>query len=89
MELHFLSRAQAEPRLRPAQRLHAACCLAGLACFALEEARPELPLVHSLWHCLSATAVGSVNALMRDVEERHDAKLVGACAPLQLTARAA
>jgi hypothetical protein len=68
MELRFLQRAHANPSLRPAQRLHAATCLLGLGAFALEEAFPRLPLVHSAWHVLSATAVATVNNLLADVE---------------------
>jgi hypothetical protein len=68
MELRFLRRASANPALRPAQRLHAVTCLAGLGAFALEDACPRLPFVHAAWHCLSAAAVSTVNCLLDDVE---------------------
>jgi hypothetical protein len=59
------------PELRPAQRLHAATCMLGLGAFALEEFCPQLPLVHAAWHCLSATAVATVNNLLDDVEQDY------------------
>lgn len=50
------------------------CALQGA--FALEEFCPRLPLVHAAWHCLSATAVSTVNHLLDDVEQ-HNAQRRG------------
>ncbi|KXZ56582.1 hypothetical protein GPECTOR_1g523 [Gonium pectorale] len=71
MELKFLAAARRNPKLRGAQRLHAACCLLGLGAFALEDYMPQLPLVHSVWHLLSSGAVATINHLMEDVEEQQ------------------
>lgn len=48
-ELKYLYQAYRKPHLRPAQRLHAASCLAGLGCYILEDVCPQLPLMHALW----------------------------------------
>ncbi|GFR41163.1 hypothetical protein Agub_g1829 [Astrephomene gubernaculifera] len=80
MELKFLAAARRNPKLRGPQRLHAACCLLGLGAFALEDVRPDLPLVHSVWHLLSSTAVATLNHLLADVEEQQ--RLEGAGAPV-------
>jgi hypothetical protein len=69
-EWKFLRRARKDPkRLGKAQMLHASTCLLGLSAFALEEFCPHIPLIHSAWHCLSATAVATVNHLLDDVEK--------------------
>ncbi|GBF91460.1 hypothetical protein Rsub_04200 [Raphidocelis subcapitata] len=72
LELSFLQRALQEPSIRPAQRLHSAAGLAGVALFAVEDSVPHIPLVHCAWHLCSALATNSVHALLRDVEERAD-----------------
>lgn len=70
MELKFLHRARKNPkRLGKAQMLHASTCLLGLSAFALEDYCPQLPLLHSAWHCLSAAGVSVVNNLLDDVEK--------------------
>ncbi|GIL43215.1 hypothetical protein Vafri_1019 [Volvox africanus] len=74
MELKFLAAARRNPKLRGPQRLHAVCCLMGLGAFALEDWRPDLPLVHSVWHLLSSTAVATINHLLADVEEEQRCK---------------
>lgn len=71
MEVKFLAAAQRNPELRRPQLLHSACCLAGLAAFALEDWRPDLPLVHSAWHLLSSVSVATLNHLMHDVEQQQ------------------
>eukprot|EP00195_Chlamydomonas_chlamydogama_P004869 CAMPEP_0202901024 /NCGR_PEP_ID=MMETSP1392-20130828/12742_1 /ASSEMBLY_ACC=CAM_ASM_000868 /TAXON_ID=225041 /ORGANISM="Chlamydomonas chlamydogama, Strain SAG 11-48b" /LENGTH=273 /DNA_ID=CAMNT_0049587507 /DNA_START=202 /DNA_END=1023 /DNA_ORIENTATION=- len=71
MELKYLYRAHKNPKLKGAQMLHATTCLVGLSCFALEEFFPRAPLIHSAWHIFSATAVGTVNHLIADVEENE------------------
>lgn len=69
-ELKFLHRARKNPkRLGKAQMLHASTCLLGLSAFALEDYCPQLPLLHSAWHCLSAAGVSVVNNLLDDVEK--------------------
>ncbi len=98
MEMLFLQRARQAPeqqRLRRAQRVHAATCVAGLGAFALEDLAPRLPFMHAAWHVLSASAVFSVNALLADLErerlvqglpeasQRRPSLLVAAAAPLQ------
>lgn len=71
MEYKFLQRSHKNPKLRNAQLLHSACVAVGLAAFALEEFKPDMPLVHTAWHCLSATGVATINVLLADVEENE------------------
>ncbi|GLC35711.1 hypothetical protein PLESTB_000486400 [Pleodorina starrii] len=71
MELKFMAAARRNPKLRGPQRLHATCCLLGLGAFALEDWKPDLPLVHSVWHLLSSVSVATINNLLADVEEQQ------------------
>eukprot|EP00798_Chlamydomonas_sp_ICE-L_P002796 gene2796-12671_t len=68
MEAKFIQRAKADPSLRPYQKLHAVTSLVGLGCYVLEDHFPNLPLVHSAWHCLSAASLCTVNNLVDNVE---------------------
>lgn len=69
MEAKYIHRARKNPKLRKAWGIHAAATLLGLSCFVLEDVRPDIPLMHSSWHCLSAVAVATINNLAADVEE--------------------
>ncbi len=40
----------------------------GAACFALEDAFPTLPFIHTTWHLLSAVGVAATGALVADCE---------------------
>ncbi|KAG2495731.1 hypothetical protein HYH03_006329 [Edaphochlamys debaryana] len=71
MELKFLERAYRNPELKGPQRLHAASCILGLGAFVLEEFKPDLPLVHSFWHCMSSVSVATINHLLADVEAQQ------------------
>jgi hypothetical protein len=71
IELAFLQRALQDPSLRPAQRLHSAAALAGMALFCVEDSVPHVPLVHSSWHLCSAAATNAFHALLADAEARQ------------------
>lgn len=71
MEGKFLQRSFQNPDLRGAQKLHSAACLAGMTVFAVEDASvPHVPLVHAVWHCLSALGTSLVNHVLADAEEQ-------------------
>lgn len=70
-QVEFWRRAKGNPELRQAHRLHVASAALGAACFAVEDVYPTLPLIHSVWHGLSAVAVHTTNALLRDADRRR------------------
>lgn len=70
MELKYLQRSFQDPKIRAAQRLHSASAIGGMALFTIEDSVLHIPLVHSAWHCMSATCVGTINALLKDAEDR-------------------
>jgi hypothetical protein len=71
VELKYLARAAREPKLRVPVVTHAWLCIVGLVCFKMEDLRPEVPLMHAAWHCLSAAATATFNPLVNDVEENE------------------
>lgn len=70
-QLEFLKQARKNSELRPAHRLHMATTVLGAGCFVLEDFRPTLPLIHSVWHGLSAVALYTTNALVADADRRR------------------
>ncbi|BDA49000.1 hypothetical protein COCOBI_13-1100 [Coccomyxa sp. Obi] len=70
MEIEFLKQARRNPELRPAHRIHMGATVLGAGCFVLEDFRPTLPLIHSVWHGLSAVALHTTNALVADADRR-------------------
>jgi hypothetical protein len=44
------------------------CSVVGLACFIVEDTQPQMPYIHSVWHCLAAVGAASMGALLEDVE---------------------
>jgi hypothetical protein len=71
-QLEFWRQAQENPQLRPAHRLHVGATAVGAACFVLEDFHPTLPLIHSVWHGLSAVALHTTNKLVADADRRRD-----------------
>ena len=69
-QAEFARRAHANPALRRAHRAHVATAALGAACFALEDAFPTLPFIHTTWHLLSAVGVATTGALVADCEAR-------------------
>jgi len=59
---------QAPARLRTAHSWHAALTTVGTAVFFLEDARPEVPFLHTLWHGLSFGSMCTFNALLDDCD---------------------
>lgn len=70
LQLEFLKQARKNPGLRPAHRVHMGSTVLGAACFILEDFRPTLPLIHSVWHGLSAVALHTTNTLVADADRR-------------------
>jgi hypothetical protein len=72
IEARFLASALARPALRGAFGAHMGVALAGIACFALEDVLVlDLglpPVFHSLWHTLSALALGLIGPLLAHME---------------------
>jgi hypothetical protein len=66
MEAKFLQRAQQNPKLRQCHRAHLIAGGAGLALFALDEMRPNIPGNHAAWHVLSCYAVHQTLPLIAD-----------------------
>ncbi|EIE18890.1 hypothetical protein COCSUDRAFT_20202 [Coccomyxa subellipsoidea C-169] len=71
MELEFLKQARKNTKLRNAHRVHMATTVLGAGCFVLEDFMPTLPLIHSVWHGLSAVALQTTNALVADADRRR------------------
>ena len=69
MEVRFAQKAKHSHKVRRAQQLHVACGALGMTAFCLEDAWPELPMVHAAWHCLSSGAVATIGTLLADIEE--------------------
>lgn len=69
-QIEFLKQARKNPELRPAHRVHMGATVLGAGCFVLEDFRPTLPLIHSVWHGLSAVALYTTNALVADADRR-------------------
>lgn len=71
MQVEFWKQARVNPQLRQAHRLHVASGALGAACFVLEDFKPTLPLIHTMWHCLSAVALHTTNNLVADADRRR------------------
>jgi hypothetical protein len=69
----YLRTALQHSHLLPSFKAHLGTALAGLACFACEDVATEAwgwpPVLHSLWHCLSAVAMGCTHALFGHIEQ--------------------
>ena len=70
LQAEFARRAHETPSLRRAHRAHMASAALGAACFALEDAFPTAPFIHTAWHLLSAVGVATTGALVADCEAR-------------------
>jgi hypothetical protein len=79
-QVEFWRQAQANPELRGPHRLHVASAAVGAACFGAEYLYPTAPLIHSVWHGLSAVALHTSNALVRDADRRRALTLKGSTA---------
>ncbi len=66
--MDFLRRAQQQPHLRRAHRLHIAASALGGVAFVGEEFAPKLPLIHTAWHLLSAAGLIANGAFLEDIE---------------------
>ena len=70
MQVEYLRQAQKNPELRPAHRVHLGTGAIGAGVFFLEYAYPTAPLIHTVWHGLSAVSLWSLNALVEDADRR-------------------
>eukprot|EP00879_Flechtneria_rotunda_P030983 GHRR01033776.1.p1 GENE.GHRR01033776.1~~GHRR01033776.1.p1 ORF type:complete len:128 (+),score=12.93 GHRR01033776.1:253-636(+) len=71
LQYKYLRHALEHAHLMPSFRLHISTALVGLGCFAFEDAATGMhwpPVLHSLWHCLSALAMGCTNNLVHHLE---------------------
>lgn len=67
----FLRSALAHSHLRSNFKAHVGTAAVGMVCFAYEDVatnRGWPPVLHSLWHCLSAFAMGAVHGLLEHLE---------------------
>ena len=70
MQVEYLRQAKKNPDLRPAHRVHLGTGAIGAGVFFLEYAYPTAPLIHTVWHGLSAVSLWSLNALVEDADRR-------------------
>jgi hypothetical protein len=71
VESKFLHHALKHAHLRPSFRLHISTAVIGMGFFAFEDAASAMgwpAVLHSLWHCLSALAMGCTNSLLQHLE---------------------
>jgi hypothetical protein len=66
MEAKYFQRAQQNQKLRKHHRAHLIAGGAGLALFALDEMRPNIPCNHAAWHVLSCYSVHKTLPLIAD-----------------------
>jgi hypothetical protein len=67
----YLRSALSHAHLRPSLKLHLCAGMVGMAAFAYEDIANGMswpPVLHSLWHCLSAVAMGCFNNLLQHLE---------------------
>jgi hypothetical protein len=67
----FLQHALAHKHLRSSFQTHLGSAAVGMVCFAYEDVATGMgwpPVLHSLWHCLSAVAMGCVHGLLEHLE---------------------
>lgn len=64
-QVEYVRRGQATPSSRQRHCLHTLAALAGLGCFAAEDAAHKrgIHITHPLWHCLACVALSSGNSL--------------------------
>jgi hypothetical protein len=71
MQSKYLRSALSHAHLRPSFKLHLGAGAVGMAAFAYEDIANGMswpPVLHSLWHCLSAVAMGCFNNLLQHLE---------------------
>eukprot|EP00878_Enallax_costatus_P033758 GHUV01037312.1.p1 GENE.GHUV01037312.1~~GHUV01037312.1.p1 ORF type:complete len:117 (+),score=44.96 GHUV01037312.1:181-531(+) len=71
LQSKFLRHALTHAHLRPSFRLHLTTAVAGIGFFAFEDIANAMgwpAVLHSLWHCLSAMAMGCTNSLLQHLE---------------------
>ena len=71
MQVEYLRQAHKNPELRSAHRVHLGTGVVGAGVFFLEYAYPTAPLIHTVWHGLSAASLWSLNALVEDADNRR------------------
>ncbi len=67
----FLKHALTHSHLRSSFKAHIGTAAVGMACFAYEDVATGAgwpPVLHSLWHCLSAAAMGCLHGLLEHLE---------------------
>jgi AhpD family alkylhydroperoxidase len=68
----YLRTALAHAHLWPSFKTHIASAVIGIAAFCYEDIATDHwgwpPVLHSLWHCLSAVAMGCTHCLLGHVE---------------------
>jgi hypothetical protein len=67
----FLKHALAHSHLRSSFQAHIGTAAVGMVCFAYEDVATGAgwpPVLHSLWHCLSAAAMGCLHGLLQHLE---------------------
>ena len=63
--------ALAHSHLRSTLKTHLSTAAVGMVCFAYEDVATGAgwpPVLHSLWHCLSAAAMGCLHGLLQHLE---------------------
>lgn len=71
LQSKYLRSALSHAHLRPSFKLHLGTGLVGMAAFAYEDIANGMrwpPVLHSLWHCLSAVAMGCFGQLLQHQE---------------------
>ncbi|XP_052184606.1 uncharacterized protein LOC127796487 isoform X2 [Diospyros lotus] len=64
MEVAFAKRAQQDPDLRTAHKLHKMSSLIGGALFLADDFFPQTPFLHAAWHLAAAIGVSTCNKLL-------------------------
>ena len=70
VQVEYLRQAKKNPDLQAAHRVHLGTGAIGAGVFFLEYAYPTAPLIHTVWHGLSAVSLWSLNALVEDADRR-------------------
>ena len=71
LQVEYLRQAHKNPELRKAHLVHLGTGAIGAGVFFLEYAYPTAPLIHTVWHGLSAASLWSLNALVEDADNRR------------------
>ncbi|KAL8161242.1 hypothetical protein V2J09_012731 [Rumex salicifolius] len=64
MEMAFAKRAQEDPELRTAHKVHKLSSLLGGVLFVADDVFPQTPYLHAAWHLAAAVGVGTCNKLL-------------------------